>query len=379
MKKNNRFLILLFSMSLFVSFSIACISGCASLQKDVVMTTDSFVQDEDVADLTRRFAELDAKAAGNEAFAGNLQLTNACDQLIKDIEQALKDSGMNAELKARLYAIEGLICFIQNKKPMAKRLYNTSLASNKGDSYTAILGSRLELVTALDDVNVISASNQSALLQLERGLNSYIKGNYTEAVAQLDSAFLSLPEFYKESYSEIRQRAWNLRGNVQITENAAVLSILNKSQITVSEMALITQETTTLLTTMNGGNKYSENELFTRLKDAGYFDPASSLLPEKKNVLKKNQAVTRFLCARFLWNIYCERKDYSSQKNKYSTRYRMKKGYSPIPDVEITNEDFDAIIGVVEHELMSLTDGTNFNPDELVSASQFNSFVQKIR
>lgn len=373
MKIKNLFIISFFVCTVFSFFS------CASIQKDVVMSTETFVQNQDVLDIEQRFTSLDAINIGTGEVADNPALFMQADDLIKSIETTIKASGVNPELIARLYALDGLTCLLQNKKQKAKLMYQTSLSTYKGDSYTVILGARLGLISSLEDKNVISGSNQTGLLKLEEGITYYINGEYSKSVAQLDSAFLSLPDFYKESYSLIRQKAWNLRGNADSTENAAILSILGKSQVTVGEMILVTQETTSYLNVVTGGNKYTENDLFTKLKNAGYFDPASSMNADKKNNVKKNQIVNRAFCARFLWNIYCEKKSIQSEKTKYSETFRVKKGFSPIPDVEIIDDDFDAILGTVENEIMSLPDGVNFMPTQAISASEFNSSLQKIK
>ena len=52
---------------------------------------------------------------------------------------------------------------------------------------------------------------------------------------------------------------------------------------------------------------------------------------------------------------------------------------SPIPDVPLASPDFDAVLGSVENELMTLRDGVNFYPEEKVSGAEFNASLTKIR
>lgn len=370
--KKSLFLIstILVSISLF---------SCASLQKDNIVTTDTFAQNQALLDIEKDFTNMDAQMiVDNEKIMSTAMYAEA-DNLSRTIEATIKSSGVDAQLISRLYAINGLVSLLQNKKQKAKQMYQLSLSTYKGDSYTIVLGSRLDLVSSLDDVNIVSGSNQSGLLKLEQGIKYYQEGEYSKAVALLDSSFLILPDFYKESYSSIRQKSWNLRSNTSATENTTILSILGKTQFTVGEMLLVTQDTSDLLNVVNGGSKYTENDLFNRVKNAGYLDPSSSLAQSKKNTMKKNQLLTREICARFLWNIYSEKKDLKSQKTKYSATFRVQKGFSPIADVDIANEDFDAILGTVENEIMALPDGVNFNPDELISPADFNYSLQKIK
>ena len=48
---------------------------------------------------------------------------------------------------------------------------------------------------------------------------------------------------------------------------------------------------------------------------------------------------------------------------KLLTRYRLKYASSPVPDVPVDAPWFDAVLGVVEREIMDLPDGVNFKPD----------------
>lgn len=371
-------------VTLYLSLLILCslvFIGCASLQKDVIVSTDSFIQSEDIEYLENKFVHFDAKRILNGRINPESPEYKELDDYEKEITNTIKASGVNKILVSRLYALEGLVNLAQGKKQRAKTLYQKSLETSKGDSYTIILGSRLDEVKSLEDENVISGSSESVLLILEQGLLHYEKGEYTDCVAKLDSAFIELPEYYREAYNDIRQNAWVLRNNSSLTDDKNILTLLNKAQITVGEMILITQETTDLFTTLNGGKKFSETELFNRLKKAGYFEPCSAIEVEtsnKNNDIKRNQIVIRSIAARFLWNLNFSGKSNTSLKTRNSNLYREKVGYSPVPDINLDSADFDAILGVVEQEIMSLTDGVNFEPEGIVSASDFNYWVKKI-
>lgn len=355
-------------------------TGCASLQKDIVVTTDSLVQSEDVENIEKEFVFFDAKTVVDGAFAVDSAEYSEIDVLIKEIDLCVENTGLNKPVVSRLYALRGLSLMMQGKKSKAKSFYEESYSMNKGDSYTYILGYRLGLVDSIEDENILSGSNEKVLLTLEQGLAYYKKGEYANCVAALDSAFLSLPEYYRTAYGEIRQNAWNLRNNTDATDDAEILAILNKSQISISDMILITQETTDLLYNLNGGAKLSSSDLFTKLNNSGYFDSCSAVVQTEKNkksAVKRTQIVTRSFCARFLWNLYSVKKGYTEQKTRNSKMYRDYVGSSPIPDVDINSEDFDAILGVVENEIMVLPDGINFEGEKNVSAPEFNNWLQK--
>jgi len=363
MKKTN----LIIGVALCLSSLI--LSSCASIQKDVVMSTDSFIMSEDVDDLQSQFAFYDSKILLEGKITAESPVYRELEKLEKDIEKTINASGANRILDSRLYALDGLCCLLQGKQQRAKILYAKSVELNKGDSYTTILGYRLGIIESLEDADVVSGSNQSVLLVLEQGLDNYSKGLYTDCVAKLDSAFIELQDFYRTAYNEVRQNAWSLKDNSSLTDNKSILSLLNKTQITAGEMCIITQETTELLNTMNAGKKYSEGDLLNRLKNAGFIS----------SEVKRNSIVDRKNSARFLWCLYCSKRGMSDFTNESAVMLKEKAGYSPIPDVELDCSEFDAIIGVVEHEIMSLPDGVNFNPDKTVDASEFSSWLQKIR
>lgn len=369
------------NLIVFSFLFVFIICGCASLQKDIVVSSDSFVQTEDVYIIEEKVIEFDVRNILSGDVSSNPDLYKKADLLIKEIENSIIDSGVNKNEQARLVSLEGIVCLLQGKKYTAKELYAKAQEINKGDSYTEILGFRLGLITSLEDENLISRSNQNALLELEIAIDSFKKGEYTKSVAYFDSSFIGLPDFYKTYYEEIRQKAWDLRNNSELTEDKKILSVLNKSEITVGQMIMISQDLSDVLYFVTGGKKYSEIELFNFLNSAGYFNSAFDKNTKKnlKDSVKRTAVVDRAFCARFLWNVYCAKRNLLNQKTKYSKLYAGKIKKSPVLDVDFSNEDFDAILGVVENEIMSLKDGRNFGLHENVSASEFSSYLQKLK
>ena len=70
--------------------------------------------------------------------------------------------------------------------------------------------------------------------------------------------------------------------------------------------------------------------------------------------IKPTDIATRKICSRFLWNLYTDQNE-KIKKTKYSENYRNRENArSPIEDVEISDKDFDAIMGSVENELIDL-------------------------
>ena len=65
-------------------------------------------------------------------------------------------------------------------------------------------------------------------------------------------------------------------------------------------------------------------------------------------------------------------------RTKYSTAYSKLNAESPVKDVLLSDEDFDAILGCVEFDIMELSDGINFNPHNSVSGIEFDKALQKL-
>ncbi len=352
--------------------------GCASLQKDLVMSTDSLVQTEDVLSIEKKMAYLDARIILEEKNFPVQERKEGCDEIESDIKKAISDAGMNKALLARLYALSGRNALFMEQKSKAKDFLEKSVSSCKGDSQTIILESRLGLIKDLEDENLVSGSNENNLLMLETGLSFYREGKYPEAIARLDTAFIALPAFYKEAYARIRENAWNLREISNESGDRKLFALLNQSSFSLSDMIAMTQENSDLFNEITGGTKISVNELYNRLQKAGMFDAKSVTPSGKVKPLSKNQVMTRILCARFLWNLYSFRKDLGDKAVRFSRIYREKNMASPVPDVDRDSEDFDAVIGTVENEIIPLPDGKNFFPEQNPAAAEYNSWMKKV-
>jgi hypothetical protein len=50
-----------------------------------------------------------------------------------------------------------------------------------------------------------------------------------------------------------------------------------------------------------------------------------------------------------------------------------------VPDVEVGEPWFDAVLGVVEREVMDLPDGVNFRPEGEVSGLEYLTMLQRLQ
>jgi len=217
-------------------------------------------------------------------------------------------------------------------------------------------------------VEVCKATEQSL-----KALSFYSDCNYAFALANFDQSFLSLEPFYRQNYGQLREKSWNLRS---FSKDKSQL--LSQPQITVLQMIQITNENPDLLFNYTVGKNLSEKELYNKIAASGLLNPASKEL-DGENALTREMSVTKIVAARFLWNLYNQRKNTPQNLKKYSSHFTGKKRRSPVLDVKTDSPDFDAVLGCVENEIMNLEDGVEFGSDREISALEFDESVKKIK
>lgn len=337
--------------------------SCTSLQ-DVVI--DQTGISGEFLEIHSSFASVDGDyAAGN----GNPE---TAENLIELMDTQLSEPGLLKAAAARIYALKGCVELRLGRKSEAKKMLALSLDSSKGDVYAAVLSHRLNPEEQLEADSVIG--NDKAIFTLENALDFYAAKNYISAVSSFDEAFLSLADFYRNGYGKLRDECWNLR-NLDVQEdNSDFASLVSLSRITASQMLLIAQKSTSGFYNLTGGKKMSEKELFKKASEAGLFDAATTA---SASSVSAKTIVNKFLEARFLWNLYNENKSLE-KKTKYSARFSKIKMRSPVPDVPVSNPDFDAVLGCVENEFLHLEDGIHFNGEKEVSGSEVSEALKKV-
>lgn len=368
--KKNIFTILICLIILVLNFS------CTSLQQDVMISSVDSENFELFAEIESSVATLDASFCLGEKISSQKKLE---DETEKQIDIFLLESGYSKEAQSRLWALKGILKFIEGKKVEATKCFEVSKNLYKGEVFTTILGSRLGLINLNDDEKIKIADKK--ILLLEKAISNFKNKNYVEAVANFDEAFISLPGYYQYAFSKVRNRAWELRNINSETENTNT-NLLQVSEITVGQMLMIAQSNSNLLTNYNDGKILSENELYKKILSSGLLNPANEFMQDEnvnsKNKISRTEKLNRLICARFLWNLYNGNKNSKQDLTKYSAMFAGMND-SPIPDVEIDSPDFDAVLGCIELEFMNLTDGINFEGEKKVSGIEFSESLKKMK
>lgn len=349
--------------------------SCASMQQDVSISADSARDGEIASAAALELARLDAAViGGGKADASRLS------SLIGSLEDRLSSpERLDKSLEARLTALEGRAWLLRGNKGNAEKCYARASAKDGDDVQVLILGHRLGKIGSLDPF--ISQKDDNALLILEQALDSYRAGSYADAAGQFDTAFLYLDEGYREAYMKLRDEAWQLRGTG--TADQGIAALLTKKEITVQEMMLIAQGTGDVLNVYTASQNQDGKLLFQTLIKEGLMNSvsneqspsAASMVNRSDSGVTAGTKATRLLAARFLWNLYW--RGGGADPQKYSTKYRAR-GKSPVTDVPLTSDDFDAVLGCVEKEWLDLADGTNFNGNAGISGADFSAGVKKL-
>lgn len=354
---------------LFLVFCIGILFfSCVSMQDDLIVNSayegnalyDKYISRIVYFDGAQFRGELDKPAV--EAF-------------LTEIEGVLASNSLSRKERAFFTGISGRCNLLLGRNSIAEDLSKEALGLQKGEPQALILYLRLmppsERISVLPDL--ILQSDSSYPLQVEKALSLFLLSDFSSALAAFDSAFINLPEYYRESYSYVRDLCWSLKDGVK-TGDAGINKALNSSSLTLDEMMIITSSQSSLLEPVIGGKTLSVNELIRMADAAGFFDNQESGGRGRSDFSGK---ISRQLCARFLWNVYVRNMGDPGLQNRYYARYE-KYGRSPLEDVGLENPDFNSIIGCTEKEIMSLPDGSRFYPERIVSGADFLGWIKNL-
>ncbi len=308
-------------LHLIISVLAFCAISCATLQQDVyTYTEDNNYIYSSIEVYEYQFIKLDSEYCLEPEAP-----MQAINNLLKEITTYINSTKVTEPfLIARLRAFEGLLYKMIGKNREAQNSLQEAYSLQKGDSYVQLLSSRLtksKEEALLQIEKILTFDSKNAVLQLEKGKLFYQLKRYDQAVAAFDNAFILFDEEglsdYREVYTPLKNSAWEL-------------------------------------------NKTSE------LGDTKLLDGIE--LPDP---------LTRRFCARFIWNAWVRKNGNQKMFTRYSDKYKKSgRTKSPVADVPVEDEDFDAILGVVEKEFMELPDGRNFYPDEEVTKLEFLTWLK---
>ena len=389
LKKNNvksTVIKAIISGGIFTGILLGALTGCTStLQEDIFDSTEaSAVMLGAISEYEEKFIVYDAEYT----MKGKIE-SSGISELHTNIENKLSQTHEPA-LLAHLQAMDGLLYYMENKTKKAQDFYKEAKGNQSDDIYVLLLGIRLEKTTenSLAKMEeILSYDGKNGTIMLEKGKLLYKKNQYDKAVAALDNAFLIFdaekkPK-YREVYKPFRDNVWKLysAGIDDSVLNGSLKSADLAKPLTKDVMLKLTIENTKLLEDFTGGGKISNAELTKKLTTYGVFSAAIDKNNSQNTAfaITNSNAISRIMAARYIWNLYVKAKGKPEMLTRYSTRYaKMTNPKSPIKDVDLKNPDFDAVLGVVETELMELPDGKSFRPDNIMTGLDFLAIIKKV-
>jgi hypothetical protein len=361
--------------------------SCQSLGKDILVDTQNEIQMGNLAELERLIVSLDSPGSARDRLG-------AIRGRIAELENT---PAADTEYSAVLAAWSGRLYILEGKTAEAARQLKVSQSLSPGNVQSLILSVRLEkdpqkrLALIDRELNIEGFSGgtllpggsvPAALLQIERGRVLLELRRYGEAAGAFDTAFAGgLDPVYRETYGESRSLAWELRDTLPETEDKT-LELLERGGMRWIDLIELAKTGTDLFRFLTAGRDVPPEELFNRLVERSFIPYTQDITLNEWPVAKPRmeEAVLRSGTAWFLWRLYAEHRADRGLLSRYSSRYSvMTSPRSPIADLPLLSPFFDAILGCVETEIMSLPDGRNFNPGGAVRGAEVLTMLQKIK
>jgi tetratricopeptide (TPR) repeat protein len=352
------------------------LSGCQSLQRDLVISPADEAFFRDLAELERTIAAMDASNPSRDDLA-------AVRRKIETMRESIPDGDFRSQMAAwsgRLYLMEG-------RSSEAQREYRNSRNLSPVNTAQTVLSFRLEkdpqMRLALID-ETLQAEPETGEFLLERGRVLLDLNRFSEAVAAFDASFILLDEkpFYEEAYKPFRDKAWELRD--LRAEGGRTIEIVRQNEISWKDIIELTKnENAGLLRFLTAGRDWPVEDIFSRLLERSFIPSTQNveILDWPQTKPASLQQVTRAGAAWFLWRLYAANKGGGGQGllTQYSSRYsNIRGGSSPIADLPLLSPYFDSILGCVESEFLSLPDGKNFIPNEKLRAPEYLTALRKL-
>ena len=283
----------------------------------------------------------------------------------------LESPTLNKEFEARLHGLYGEVLFYSGKTRAAGAEVNEVEMRSKKEPQLFILKALLETkpeekVKFLEEgLRAAPASGKLALYLAEV---YFSLGEYSKATGFYDDAFLRLNAAYKEYYREKRDLAKKFITNPP--ESQKTRDFIGIKELLVADVLKILLTQSPYLETVAPGKDVDLSVLLRKLKEEGFFYPPS---------LDLNSTIKRKDVAYLVLAIIARLENNPEIMHTYATQYKETSRDSPVPDIKVDDYYFDAVVNLVELEIMELPDGIHFFPDRTVSGLEFFEILKLLK
>ncbi|UTC57461.1 hypothetical protein ABK01_03770 [Treponema sp. OMZ 305] len=345
-------------MAAMILFCALCSTSCASVQTDIRYSGGVGSARE------KTLAMLESAIVSQRIQYSSEQVK----RIQTDIEALLREPSTDSSYLARLYALSADVYLLQRQPNEARKRLAEAKQQNEYDEYVQLVSARIisdqEKRRAYLEERLIQNPTYYRLKAELGGLYFAVK-DYRNALAAFDASLSFLPEEYQRLYSKQREQSLQLYTIDGTSIRKSSEKILQAPQLSLIEMATLTQDSTNALDFITGTAEWKPPLLAEYLQKDGWYNPECDVL--KDFASKKDAAL-------FLWHLIVGNDELRLKKY---TRYYTSRRRLPIPDVLMDGVYFDAIIGTVEEDVVPLVDGKNFEPDKPVSGMEFYRWLLK--
>jgi tetratricopeptide (TPR) repeat protein len=286
-----------------------------------------------------------------------------------DLDTAATQAGLSRQMRARADALRAEAALMAGDATTARQRLADAAALSDGEEGVWLVRALLETDPvkrlAVLEQGIVKAGTSSRLL-CERGEALLAAGRYAEAAKDFDEGLRGLAPGYEKLYGPDRDKAFALAQAVRDAGSAPLRSEGLEGPVTIRALVERTASDTRLLAGLSPDPKTSFAALLPSLSSAGLLlDPSAPA----------DAPAARKAVAYFLWGLVAR----AEHDPRLLTKYRQKYTVSPVPDIAAGDPWFDAVLGMVEREIMDLPDGVRFMPDGPVTGFELVAMLAKLK
>ncbi len=307
----------------------------------------------------QRLSALEEKIASIAAG----QLTDA-QNMLEEAKYLLDTYLWERHEQARIWGIRGQIAWYTSRSDLLSLSLSTLEKLAASGTHAILLKSRVETdlsqaLKILDqsfDPDAKDKDPSTALLRAERARRLFAAGQWKQAAAEFDRAFLGLSQAWIAVYKDARNQAFQKRDLVPAKSDKEA-ALLGKDALDVESLiglALLRSKA------LDGFGK----ESIEALANLAFKLDQLGMLKRKQQGLDASQ--NRLELAWFLFSLVA-----AQEGNRAVPENDRRRSASPIADLERSSEFFFAVLGVVRRELMDLRSGNKFEGEATVSIQEY--------
>ncbi|MCK4798102.1 MAG: hypothetical protein KAT05_12015 [Spirochaetes bacterium] len=297
------------------------------------------------------------------------------------IEQLDKLAENNKYFEAKVFGLYGELALLQNNIPLVNEYISEIEKRNNAEEKLYILKAKIEKNREKQEKYIlknIHKPDTSEKLKLILANNYFYSAKFSRAVDLYDEAFSKLPEIYQQVYKKNRDLSYHFINSPP--KNADIIDILLKEKITIKQMIQICLSESNSLSSITDDSSFPVKKVYEKLKEKHY------LYNSNKYKIALNDVIKRKDIAYFLLHIVVDLENDPTLLNKYINDFTYdveeedaEIELSPISDIKTNDYFYNAVLVLLEREIIELPDGENFFPERSMSGLRFYEIIKILK